>query len=62
MHSIDAHELRDAMKALGVRMNMKQVKEQLIAVDQDKNGSVDIDEFTNLMRKHIKSKNTEEEF
>eukprot|EP00349_Pseudokeronopsis_sp_Brazil_P005647 CAMPEP_0202962766 /NCGR_PEP_ID=MMETSP1396-20130829/6827_1 /ASSEMBLY_ACC=CAM_ASM_000872 /TAXON_ID= /ORGANISM="Pseudokeronopsis sp., Strain Brazil" /LENGTH=93 /DNA_ID=CAMNT_0049683523 /DNA_START=288 /DNA_END=569 /DNA_ORIENTATION=+ len=41
---------------------MKEVKVLMKEVDLDGNGTVDLDEFTKLMRKKLKARNTVEEF
>lgn len=44
-NSIDANEMRSAMRALGVKMNKQQIKELMDEIDVDGNGSLDFDEF-----------------
>ena len=51
--NIDIHELRDAMKALGVYLSKDKVKQMMKEVDTDGNGTVDYEEFRNLMKEKI---------
>ena len=59
--SIDIHELRDVMKALGVYLSKDKVKAMMKEVDTDGSGTVEFDEFRNMMKDKIKSRNSEEE-
>lgn len=47
--SIDAKELRAAMRALGQEYTKKETKEIIEGIDEDGNGEIDIDEFCVLM-------------
>ncbi|CDW86069.1 UNKNOWN [Stylonychia lemnae] len=59
--NIDIHELRDAMKALGVYLNKEKVKAVMKDMDADGSGTVEFDEFKQLMKVKIKERNSEEE-
>ena len=47
--SIDSHELKDAMKALGIYLTKDETVELLKRVDRDGSGQVELDEFMALM-------------
>ena len=49
------------MRALGLSMSKKDVKELMATIDTDNNGYIDEDEFRVLMKKKIKDRNQEEE-
>jgi centrin-1 len=55
--NIDATELRDAMKALGIYLKRDAVKELMKTVDKDKSGSIEFEEFLTLMQDKISSRN-----
>ena len=59
--NIDIHELRDAMKALGVYLPKEKIKALMKDIDTDGSGTVEFDEFLNLMKEKIKSRNAEDE-
>ncbi|CDW88157.1 centrin [Stylonychia lemnae] len=59
--NIDIHELRDAMKALGVYLTKEKVKAVMKAMDTDGSGTVEFEEFKQLMKEKIKARNSEEE-
>jgi hypothetical protein len=43
---LDAGELRDCMKIMGVKLSMAEAKRLLMEVDDDGNGTIDFHEFT----------------
>ena len=51
--SIDANELRDAMKALGIYLKMDQITQLIQRIDKDGSGVVEFDEFMALMAEKI---------
>ena len=53
--SIDSHELKDAMKALGVYLTKDETAEVLKKVDRDGIGQIELDEFMALMADRIVS-------
>jgi len=59
--SIDVGELKDAMKALGIHLDKKQVKLLMEKADKDGSGSIDVDEFTSLMAEKIHARDTKDE-
>ena len=59
--NIDVHELRDAMKALGIYLKKDAVKEMMKKVDKDGSGTIELDEFMALMAEKISERNPEEE-
>ena len=59
--SIDVGELKDAMKALGIFLKKKEVREKMLQVDKDGSGAIDREEFTALMAEQIESRDQEKE-
>ena len=59
--SIDVGELKDAMKALGIHLDKKQVKLLMEKADKDGSGSIDLEEFTSLMAEKIHARDTKDE-
>ncbi len=53
--NIDVHELRDAMKALGIYLKKEEVRLMMKKVDKDGSGSIELDEFMALMAEKIVS-------
>lgn len=47
--NIDATELRDAMKALGIYLKRDAVKDLMKTVDKDRSGTIEFEEFLTLM-------------
>ncbi|XP_074626217.1 uncharacterized protein LOC141884335 isoform X2 [Acropora palmata] len=45
LRSIDARELRKAMKALGFKISKESIEEMIADLDADKSGSIEFDEF-----------------
>eukprot|EP01118_Nematostelium_gracile_P019968 TRINITY_DN949_c0_g1_i2.p2 TRINITY_DN949_c0_g1~~TRINITY_DN949_c0_g1_i2.p2 ORF type:complete len:157 (+),score=48.53 TRINITY_DN949_c0_g1_i2:90-560(+) len=54
-------ELRDAMKKLGVDLSKKEVTELIKSVDKNKNGTVEFDEFVELMKDSFGEPSAEDE-
>lgn len=47
--TIDANELKVAMKALGFEANDQEVKQMIASIDTDGSGTIDYEEFLNMM-------------
>lgn len=56
--SIDAFELKLAMRALGLKMGEEEIELIMEEVDVDKSGEIDIDEFMEVVRPGIGGKDT----
>ena len=54
--SIDIHELKDALKALGVFLKRDEVKQMMTKVDKDGSGAIDQEEFMALMAEQIENR------
>merc|ERR1719453_858316 len=59
--SIDANELKTAMRALGFQPKTEEIKRMLTDLDVDGNGTVEYEEFEGLMAGKMGSKNPKEE-
>ena len=59
--SIDIHELKEAMKALGVYLKKAQLKAIMDKLDEDGSGTIELDEFTTLMKEKINERDPKEE-
>ena len=59
--SIDAKELKIALKALGIDLSKADVKKLLDEIDKDKSGSIEFSEFYELMAPRIATKDTRED-
>ena len=56
--SIDVHELKDALKALGIHnLSKDEVVQMMQKVDKDGSGSIDKEEFVGLMAKLMEQRN-----
>ena len=59
--SITTKELGTVMRSLGQNLSEAEIKEMIDIVDEDKNGTIDFQEFLNLMARKMKIINKEEE-
>lgn len=60
-NTIDIHELKDAMKALGIHLTKMQTNEMLERIDKDGSGCLEREEFIALMSEIIYKRNAEVE-
>lgn len=51
--AIDEKELRDAMKALGFEASKPEVAKMIAEIDKDGSGTIDFDEFVDMMKKRM---------
>ena len=58
-NTIDLHELKDAMKALGIFMSKQETAELLERIDKDGSGCLEQEEFIALMSEVIYQRNQE---
>jgi len=56
--SVDAFELKLAMRALGIKMSEEEIELIMDEVDVDKSGEIDLDEFMEVVRPGIGGKDT----
>jgi len=47
---IEEHELKDVMKALGLKANNEEVRKMIEEVDDDNSGTIDFNEFLKMMK------------
>ena len=59
--SIDAKELKVAMRALGFEPRKEEVRKMIADIDRDGSGTIDFPEFLSLMARKMKDTDTEEE-
>ena len=59
--SITTRELGTVMRSLGQNLSEAEIKEMIDIVDEDKNGTIDFQEFLNLMERKMKIIDKEEE-
>ena len=59
--SIDAYELKVALRALGLEPNEDEVKKLIQLVDEDNSGTIDFNEFLNILAYKMKSKENKSE-
>ena len=59
--SITTKELGTVMRSLGQNLSEAEIKEMIDIVDEDKNGTIDFQEFLHLMERKMKIINKEEE-
>ena len=58
---MDAKELKDAMKALGVFLKKEEVQEYMNKVDKDGSGTIEETEFICLMTEVLNKRDAQEE-
>ncbi len=59
--SIDVRELKAAMRALGFQVKKSEIRQIISDIDKDENGTVEFDEFCDLMAGRISNRDTREE-
>ncbi|PAA62089.1 hypothetical protein BOX15_Mlig018223g1 [Macrostomum lignano] len=59
--TITNKELASVMRALGQNPSQEELKEMIKEVDQDGSGSIEFDEFLEMMKKQMNSADSEEE-
>ena len=59
--SITTRELGTVMRSLGQNLSEAEIKEMIDIVDEDKNGTIDFQEFLHLMARKMKLIRKEEE-
>ena len=47
--TIDARELKAAMRALGFQVKKAEIRKMIADIDKDESGAIDLDEFTEMM-------------
>lgn len=47
--TIDARELKAAMRALGFQVKKAEIRKMIAEIDKDESGTIDLDEFTEMM-------------
>jgi len=57
---IDAAELQDVLKKIGIEATIEQAKEMIAEVDTDKNGTIELNEFITMMEKHDAENETDD--
>jgi len=57
---IDAAELQDVLKKIGIEATIEQAKEMIAEVDTDKNGTIELAEFITMMEKHDAENETDD--
>merc|ERR1711994_951098 len=59
--TIDAKELRVAMRALGFEPKKEEIKKMIADIDKDDSGTIDFDEFLDMMTAKMSEKDSREE-
>ena len=59
--TIDAKELRVAMRALGFEPKKEEIKKMIADIDKDDSGSIDFNEFLEMMTAKMSEKDSREE-
>lgn len=59
--TIDYRELKAAMRALGFQVKKEEIRKMILDVDNDGSGSVDFNEFLEMMQGKMGEKDTREE-
>ena len=60
--TIDAKELKVAMRALGFEPKKEEIKKMISDIDKDGSGTIDFSEFLIMMERLTKTTDTEEDF
>ena len=47
--TIDARELKAAMRALGFQVKKSEIRKRIAEIDKDESGTIDLDEFNEMM-------------
>ncbi|CAK4154131.1 unnamed protein product [Aphanomyces euteiches] len=59
--SIDARELKAAMRALGFQVKKAEVRKMIADIDKDENGTIEFENFVEMMTSRMNSRDTKEE-
>ncbi|OQR92542.1 caltractin [Achlya hypogyna] len=59
--SIDARELKAAMRALGFQVKKAEVRKMIADIDKDENGTIEFENFVEMMTSRMNSRDTREE-
>ena len=59
--TIDVSELRDALRVLGVTLNLNETKKLMEQADKDGSGSIELEEFMPLMIMKLESRDANKE-
>merc|ERR1712078_322143 len=59
--TIDAKELKVAMRALGFEPKKEEIKKMIADIDKDGSGTIDFDEFLQMMTAKMSEKDSREE-
>ena len=59
--SIEVKELKAAMRALGFQVKKAEIRKMVADVDKDENGSIEFDEFVDMMTSRMANRDSKEE-
>ncbi|EQC34748.1 centrin-2, variant [Saprolegnia diclina VS20] len=59
--SIDARELKAAMRALGFQVKKAEVRKMIADIDKDENGTIEFENFVEMMTSRMNSRDTRDE-
>ena len=59
--SIEVKELKAAMRALGFQIKKAEIRKMVADVDKDENGSIEFDEFVDMMTSRMANRDSREE-
>ena len=59
--SIEVKELKAAMRALGFQVKKAEIRKMVADVDKDENGSIEFDEFVDMMTSRMANRDSREE-
>ncbi|GAB9467040.1 hypothetical protein Gpo141_00004400 [Globisporangium polare] len=59
--SIDARELKAAMRALGFQVKKAEIRQMIADIDKDESGTINVDEFIEMMTGKMNSRDPREE-